>query len=93
MKSKRIRPGCQLHIGLVVVQRLRTSERHRTTPVIMLTAETELNTKVKGLDAGADDYITKPFGGDRSIFKLSIPPCITPSTLLTSIPEISPPAA
>ncbi len=61
MKSKRIRPGCQLHIGLVVVQRLRTSERHRTTPVIMLTAETELNTKVKGLDAGADDYITKPF--------------------------------
>ncbi len=92
MESKRIRPGYQLRIGLVAVHRLPTSKRHRTTPVIMLTPGTELNAKVKGLDAGADDYIAKPFGSDRPISKLSIPPCITSSTLLTSIPEISPPA-
>lgn len=31
------------------------------TPILMLTAKTELDDKVKGLDSGADDYITKPF--------------------------------
>ena len=31
------------------------------TPVLMLTAKSELDDKVKGLDYGADDYMTKPF--------------------------------
>lgn len=47
--------------GLEAVKRLRASERHVTTPVIMLTAQSGLDEKVEGLDAGADDYITKPF--------------------------------
>ena len=32
-----------------------------TTPILMLTAKTELDNKVMGLDSGADDYLTKPF--------------------------------
>ncbi len=47
--------------GLEVVRRLRESEQHVTTPVIMLTAQSGLDAQVEGLDAGADDYITKPW--------------------------------
>lgn len=45
--------------GIEVCQRLRKRE-HRM-PVLMLTARDELDDKVVGLDAGADDYLTKPF--------------------------------
>jgi DNA-binding response OmpR family regulator len=45
--------------GLEVARRLRASGR--TTPIIMLTARDALTDRVAGLDAGADDYLTKPF--------------------------------
>lgn len=45
--------------GNEVVRRLR--KEHINTPIIMLTARTSLSDKVKGLDSGADDYMTKPF--------------------------------
>lgn len=45
--------------GFEVVSRLRESKN--TTPVIMLTAKDDLQSKVKGLDLGADDYLPKPF--------------------------------
>ncbi|MBN7768739.1 response regulator transcription factor [Marinobacter daepoensis] len=45
--------------GLDVLQGARQAGNH--TPVIILTARTELNEKLTGLDAGADDYLTKPF--------------------------------
>ena len=48
--------------GLSILKRLRSQENTQKIPVIMLTAKgTELD-KVKGLDLGADDYLTKPFG-------------------------------
>lgn len=48
--------------GLHILKRLRGQENTQKIPVIMLTAKgTELD-KVKGLDLGADDYLTKPFG-------------------------------
>ena len=48
--------------GLRILKRLRGQENTQKIPVIMLTAKgTELD-KVKGLDLGADDYLTKPFG-------------------------------
>ena len=48
--------------GLVVVEKLRAHAKTRRVPVIMATAKTTELDKVKGLDLGADDYITKPFG-------------------------------
>jgi len=50
--------------GLTAVRKLRESEKHVTTPVIMLTAQSATEEKVEGLDAGADDYILKPFDPD-----------------------------
>ncbi len=48
--------------GLSVVRKLRAAKETRETPVIMVTAKTTELDKVKGLDMGADDYMTKPFG-------------------------------
>jgi len=47
--------------GLEVVRRLRADVQTSRTPVLMLTALGGVDEKVKGLDAGADDYMTKPF--------------------------------
>jgi adenylate cyclase len=47
--------------GLEVVKKLRASEQHKAIPVILLTAKATQEDKIAGLDAGADDYVTKPF--------------------------------
>ena len=47
--------------GLEVVKRLRGNPEQRGIPVILLTAKATQEDKVAGLDAGADDYVTKPF--------------------------------
>jgi class 3 adenylate cyclase/CheY-like chemotaxis protein len=47
--------------GLEVLQHLRGNERHKSIPVILLTAKATQEDKVRGLDAGADDYVIKPF--------------------------------
>lgn len=48
--------------GLSIVKKLRSMPTVKNIPVIMVTARTTELDKVKGLDIGADDYITKPFG-------------------------------
>jgi len=47
--------------GVTFIRRLRTNARTRQIPVIMLTSRSDESDKVTGLEAGADDYITKPF--------------------------------
>lgn len=47
--------------GFELCRRFRTEEITRRTPIIVLTARTEEGDKVRGLDLGADDYMTKPF--------------------------------
>ena len=47
--------------GLQVVKQLRANPKHKMIPVILLTAKAALEDKIAGLDAGADDYVTKPF--------------------------------
>ena len=48
--------------GLQIVQKLREMPKVCHIPIIMVTARTTEIDKVKGLDMGADDYLTKPFG-------------------------------
>lgn len=48
--------------GLEVCRRLRREKNTATTPIMMLTAKGEEIDKVVGLEVGADDYVTKPFG-------------------------------
>ena len=47
--------------GLEVVRKIKSNPRTRFIPVIMVTALSDLEERIKGLDSGADDYITKPF--------------------------------
>ena len=47
--------------GIEVCRRLRTRAETRNVPIIMLTARGEESDRIRGLDTGADDYITKPF--------------------------------
>jgi signal transduction histidine kinase len=47
--------------GYEVLRTLKKHDEYRDLPVILLTAKKEIPSKIKGLDIGADDYITKPF--------------------------------
>jgi two-component system phosphate regulon response regulator PhoB len=47
--------------GLVLARKWRTDARTKAVPILMLTARGDEPDKISGLDAGADDYITKPF--------------------------------
>ena len=48
--------------GISILKKLRSNPKTSTIPVIMLTAKDSEYDVVTGLDAGADDYVTKPFG-------------------------------
>ena len=48
--------------GITVLRAMRRDGPNVTTPVLLLTARREESDKVLGLDSGADDYLTKPFG-------------------------------
>jgi len=48
--------------GFGLLQQIRTNERTRSIPVIMLSARAGEEARVDGLDSGADEYLTKPFG-------------------------------
>jgi two-component system, OmpR family, response regulator MprA len=54
--------------GLEVCRRLRRDGRR--LPILMLTARDEIESRVSGLDAGADDYVTKPFALDELLARV-----------------------
>ena len=51
--------------GYTVAQRIRQNETTKNVPIIMLTALSQLDDKVKGFDIGVDDYLVKPFEMDE----------------------------
>jgi len=56
--------------GIEICRRLRRNPETRALPVIMLTARGEEPDRVRGLDTGADDYISKPFSPDELIARI-----------------------
>lgn len=56
--------------GLDVCRRLRGRMETRNMPIIMLTAKGEEEDRVRGLDTGADDYITKPFSPSELVARI-----------------------
>ena len=56
--------------GHALVRQWRAVPRTRALPVIMLTARSEEADKVSGLDAGADDYLTKPFSANELLARI-----------------------
>ena len=56
--------------GLALARKWRGHERTRAVPILMLTARGDEPDKVSGLDAGADDYITKPFSTQELLARI-----------------------
>jgi two-component system phosphate regulon response regulator PhoB len=56
--------------GIEVCRRLRARQDTRNTPIVMLTARTEEGDRIRGLDVGADDYVTKPFAMNELLARL-----------------------
>ena len=60
-------PNCS---GIEFARRLKKDDRTSEIPIIMLTAKGEEDNKIQGLDAGCDDYITKPFSPRELVARL-----------------------
>ncbi|MEZ5832939.1 MAG: phosphate regulon transcriptional regulator PhoB [Dongiaceae bacterium] len=56
--------------GIEVCRQIRRSPEHRRTPIIMLTARGEESDKLRGLEVGADDYVTKPFSPSELVARI-----------------------
>ncbi len=56
--------------GVNLAQRLRSAARTRDLPIIMVTARAEETDRVRGLDIGADDYVSKPFSPKELIARI-----------------------
>ena len=56
--------------GIEVCRRLRRGKSTKSIPIIMLTARSEENERIRGLDTGADDYITKPFSPKELVARI-----------------------
>lgn len=56
--------------GLSVLKRIRNNKN--STPVLLLTARSEINDRVEGLDSGADDYLTKPFALEELVARIRV---------------------
>src|SRR5256884_8365408 len=59
--------------GLPGIEVLKTLRKDQVSvPVLILTAQSQVNQKVKGLDAGADDYLTKPFAIEELLARVRV---------------------
>lgn len=69
--------------GVALAKQWRASERTRPIPIIILTARSDESDKIQGLDAGADDYVVKPFSTQELLARIR-------ALLRRKLPEASP---
>lgn len=58
--------------GIDGIELLKKIRLHSNIPIILLTAKSDINDKVLGLDAGADDYLTKPFAIEELLARIRV---------------------
>jgi DNA-binding response OmpR family regulator len=63
-----IMPGMD---GVALIKKLKNQLATRFIPIIMLTAKDEEDAEVEGIDAGADDYLTKPVNAKRLLVRIN----------------------
>jgi DNA-binding response OmpR family regulator len=76
--------------GLDLLKELRA--RHRAAPVLILTARSSVEDRIRGLDLGADDYLAKPFSFQELLARLRAitrRPAVEPKTVLSAAASIS----
>jgi two-component system, OmpR family, phosphate regulon response regulator PhoB len=77
--------------GLTLARKWRSDARTRPVPILMLTARSDEPDKIQGLDAGADDYITKPFSTQelmariRAVLRRRAPEQVTGQLLMGAL--------
>ncbi len=74
--------------GYEAVKRIRRITRFAHIPILMLTAQSDLNEKLAGFEAGADDYMTKPFAPPELVARVNS--LLRKAELFRSIPENQP---
>jgi DNA-binding response OmpR family regulator len=83
--------------GLSLCRAVRNGQRNREVPILMLTARREESDKVVGLESGADDYLTKPFGVRELVARaralLRRPPLIVDRSVAETAKSAEDPAA
>jgi CheY-like chemotaxis protein len=57
--------------GITLIKKLKDQSSTREIPIMMLTAKDEVDSEVEGIDAGADDYLTKPVNAKRLLARVS----------------------
>src|SRR3954466_14566774 len=83
--------------GTVLARKLRADARSKDIPIIMLTARAQEQDKIEGLEAGADDYITKPFSPKELMARIKAvmrrrAPQLTDDVIDIGGPELDPAA-
>ncbi len=58
--------------GIAVCERLKAHPIHRMIPIVILTASSDRDTKLRGLEAGADDYLSKPFDAKELLIRTKV---------------------
>ncbi|MDT8286883.1 MAG: response regulator transcription factor [Elusimicrobiales bacterium] len=58
--------------GLELLDLIRADEKYREIPVMLLTARKGMDERAKGLERGADDYLTKPFENDELVRRVRL---------------------
>ena len=58
--------------GIAVCERLKAHPIHRMIPIVILTASSDRDTKLRGLAAGADDYLSKPFDAKELLIRTKV---------------------